>query len=169
MKMGKKITISESQFRKLVESVSEISYDTVSDASDKADRVDFYKVREAIESIREALDVYFGSFNRLHGREAVSYYFTNGRPANEGAAAKFMGYLDEMERFFERKEQQSSNLFHGSLDKREESRNEILKIAQSMGYKGTLDQIFGSMSDEQYEEFLSKLPPELRTYAENHL
>lgn len=167
--MAKKITISENQFRKLVESVSEISYDTVSSAAEKTDGVDFSGVKDAIEKLREALDVYYGSFNRLHGRNALSYYFANGRPASEGEASKFFGYLDEMEKYFDRKEKQSMNLYRGSSAKRDEARNEIHKILLNMGYSGTLDEILGSMSDEQYEGLLDRLPPDLRTYAENNL
>lgn len=167
--MSKNITITEKQFKSLMESVSEVSYDTVWNAANKTDDVDFSGVKDAIYNLREALEVYYRSFSPLHGRAALGYYMEKGKAPAEGSATKFLGYLDEMENYFNRKEEQSRNFYDTSNRMQEDNDKRLYDIALKMGFKGNdFMDIWQHMSSEQYEQFMEQLPPDLRQYVENH-
>ena len=92
-----------------------------------------------------------------------------GKAPAEGSATKFLGYLDEMENYFNRKEQQSRNFYDASNRMQEDNDKRLYDIALKMGFKGNdFMDIWQHMSSEQYEQFMEQLPPDLRQYVENH-
>ena len=107
--MDIKRMISESVRRTL----SEISQRTAQSAAEKAeDNADIDRMMDAIYTLRTGLSNYAESFSPLHGQEGLSYFLANKRPANQGQARQLLEYLDEIEKFFERKGAQQENLYN---------------------------------------------------------
>lgn len=181
----RKIHLTEAQFKKVIaEKVSEISYNTIHNASSKYLGRNIYAAKNAILTLREILSDFDSSFHKIHGQEALNYFYANKKAPAEGAASKFLEYLDEMEKFFDRKEAQEENFNKTADSKEEEYKNYLLGIAREQyGYQGNSIEDFarelgakdeaawknGDFSDSNWNGFLDKITdPDVRAWAEEY-
>lgn len=181
----RKIHLTEAQFKKVIaEKVSEISYNTIHNASGKYMGRNIYAAKNAILTLREILSDFDSSFHKIHGQEALNYFYANKKAPAEGAASKFLEYLDEMEKFFDRKEAQEENFNKTADSKEEEYKNYLLSIAREQyGYQGNSIEDFarelgakdevawknGDFSDSNWNGFLDKITePDVRAWAEEY-
>lgn len=181
----RKIHLTEAQFKKVIaEKVSEISYNTIHNASSKYLGRNIYAAKNAILTLKEILSDFDSSFHKIHGQEALNYFYANKKAPAESAASKFLEYLDEMEKFFDRKEAQEE-IFNKTADsKEEEYKNYLLSIAREQyGYQGNSIEDFarelgakdeaawkdGDFSDSNWNGFLDKITdPDVRAWVEEY-
>ena len=132
--MKKKTILNENDIRKIVanvlsESIDEISYNTLVSASDKINggwydypesRKGFHNIDDVIDAIvliRQFLNKMEQSFAPLHGRKALNYYYDNNKAPQEGNARKCQQYLDFIENFVKKKQEQGRNFERASYSK----------------------------------------------------
>ncbi len=168
--MKNNIRLTESQLRALVSEASkkvlnEISLDTIGNAENQSnnwrrgdydpwdsdawkDIINYNDIFDAIRDINIALEKLGGDY-----------------PTEQ----KFLGYLEEIWNFFERKESQHENFKKTERRKNHETRNEILQRAKQFGATDLRDwdAAFNSVPEDRFNEFAISLSKETREWLNN--
>lgn len=150
-----KIRLTEDKFKylinksvqKVLNEINWVQADAIADSADR--RYNRCDIMDAIETLQDALASYSNYDSDL---ERGEYSFGDDRKYPNSQAAKLEKYLDEINDFFVRKDNQRNNLQHLNNDKFTSSHDGMTKDQYITHMSNKYDDLQKKVTDDEYVE-----------------